>query len=454
MERIEKTVFISYRRTSASWALAIYQNLTQHGFDVFLDYNGIASGDFERVILENIGARAHFLVLLTPSALDRCGDPADWLRREIEAALVKRRNIVPLTLDGFDFGSPLIAGQLSGSLAPLKNYNAIRIPPDFFDEAMERLRAKFLNVPLTAVLHPASVLARQAAVEQGQAMQAAPAVSQDELTALQYFERAAAATEVSEKLRLWSETIRLNPKLAPAFGNRGVLRTELLDYEGAVSDFDEAIRLRPDLADSYGCRSAVWIRTGNFEAAIRDSTEAIRLRPTYANAFVNRAAALIAQGDFNGAIRDSNEAILLDPNSAAAFDNRGFARFSGGDREGAIDDYNLAIRLDAKLVNAFHNRGLARHSLGDHSGAVDDFTEAIRLAPQSAVAFFSRGTVHLFRRDYKKAILDLTEAIHLKPHNPDAYNNRGLARRARLEWGGAMEDFEHAKRLRASANAQ
>jgi hypothetical protein len=42
---------------------------------VFIDYSGIASGDFEQVILENINARAHFLVLLTPSALERCGDP-------------------------------------------------------------------------------------------------------------------------------------------------------------------------------------------------------------------------------------------------------------------------------------------------------------------------------------------------------------------------------------------
>ena len=39
MERIEKTVFLSYRRTNIPWALVIFQNLTQHGFDVFFDYN-------------------------------------------------------------------------------------------------------------------------------------------------------------------------------------------------------------------------------------------------------------------------------------------------------------------------------------------------------------------------------------------------------------------------------
>src|ERR1700686_3033496 len=103
MERIEKTVFISYRRTNIPWALAIFQSLTYHGYDVFFDYIGIASGDFERVILGNITARAHFLVLLTPSALERCGDPADWLRREIETALRGQRNIVPLMLEGCGF---------------------------------------------------------------------------------------------------------------------------------------------------------------------------------------------------------------------------------------------------------------------------------------------------------------------------------------------------------------
>ena len=71
MGAVEKTVFISYRRINAAWALAIFQNLKGHGYDVFFDYTGVASGDFETVILENIRARAHFLLLLTPSALER-----------------------------------------------------------------------------------------------------------------------------------------------------------------------------------------------------------------------------------------------------------------------------------------------------------------------------------------------------------------------------------------------
>ena len=79
MGRIEKTVFISYRHTNFWIALAIFQNLHANGYDVFFDYKSIPSGDFEQVIIENVKARAHFIVILTPSALDRCNEPGDWL---------------------------------------------------------------------------------------------------------------------------------------------------------------------------------------------------------------------------------------------------------------------------------------------------------------------------------------------------------------------------------------
>src|SRR5262245_39309055 len=187
MARIEKTVFISYRRTNVPWALAIYQHLTQHGFDVFFDYQSVASGDFEQVILESIKARAHFIVLLTPSALQRCGDPGDWLRREIETALATQRNIVPVMLEGFDFATPVLGKHLTDKLAGLKSYNALRVPAEYFDEAMVRLRDKYLNVPLDAVLHPLSVTVRQAVKTQQAAANGAPIVKEKELTAQEWF---------------------------------------------------------------------------------------------------------------------------------------------------------------------------------------------------------------------------------------------------------------------------
>jgi tetratricopeptide (TPR) repeat protein len=347
-ERIDKTVFISYRRTNISWALAIFQNLHQNGYDVFFDYNGIGSGDFEQVILGNITSRAHFLVLLTPSALEKCDEPEDWLRREIETALESKRNIVPLMLDAFDFGAPKISSQLTGKLAALKRYNGMSVPPEYFEAAMDRLRMQFLNKNPGAVLHPPSIPAQEGATAQRIAAEAAPAVEKEELTAEQWFEQAYAATEPAEQIRLYTEALRLKPDFATAFYNRGIAHRRLRDQD----------------------------------AAIRDSTEAIRLMPSRADAFMSRGIARWIQRDLDGAIRDYDETIRLKPDDATAFNNRGVARRSKGDLDGAIQDCDEAIRLKPDYATAFQNRALARQAKGDAEGAKLDLAEAARLDPK------------------------------------------------------------------------
>jgi len=166
MARIEKTVFISYRRKDISWALAVYQYLMSQKYDVFFDYTHIPSGDFEQIILSNIRARAHFVLILTPTTLDRCSDPNDWVRREIEAAIDENRNIIPLFFDGFNFGATSVTEKLTGKLADVKRYNGLEVPSGYFPEAMDRLRTRYLNVPLSAVIHPVSTKVKKVVKEE------------------------------------------------------------------------------------------------------------------------------------------------------------------------------------------------------------------------------------------------------------------------------------------------
>jgi len=156
MAKIEKTIFISYRRADVYTALAVYENLKNEGYDVFFDYRSISSGDFEQIITANIKARAHFLLILTPTALDRLNEPGDWLRREIETAMDEKRNIIPLFFRGFRFDTPLILAKLNGKLKNLSRYNGLNVHEDYFDEAMLRLRIQYLTLPLDTVLHPIS----------------------------------------------------------------------------------------------------------------------------------------------------------------------------------------------------------------------------------------------------------------------------------------------------------
>jgi Flp pilus assembly protein TadD len=183
-------------------------------------------------------------------------------------------------LEGFSFSSPTIDKYLRGKLARLKSYNALPIPAAYFEEGMERLRRRYLNVPLEAVLHPLSGSARQAARKQQAAASNATAVRQQELSTQAWFEKGytqAKMGQFSEAIHSYCEAIRLKPDFAEAYFNRGLTCAVQGDLEGATGDFDQAVRLEPDDALAYNNRGLARQEKGDLEGARRDLEMAKRL---------------------------------------------------------------------------------------------------------------------------------------------------------------------------------
>jgi tetratricopeptide (TPR) repeat protein len=377
MGRIEKTVFISYRRTNMPWALAIYQHLTSQGYDVFFDYLSIPSGDFEKIIAENIRGRAHFVVILTPSALERCQEPGDWLRREIETAMEEKRNIVPLMLESFDFGSPATIKALTGKLENLKKYNALRVPSEYFFEAMNRLREQFLNVALEAIIHPMPEVAMQITEEHQVAASRAKRVEKEELTAQEWLERSYSFSEArnfDEAIRCASEAIRLRQDFAHAYANRGYAVIESNgSLDEALNDLNKAIKLKPDEFSAYNNRGRIYHDQGNQKKALSNYNASIKYNPNYHHPYNNRGMIYQARGDFDKAVRDYNQAIHIRPDYVDAYINRGLLRYNSGELDLANKDYTEAIRINPGYANAYYNRALIWEKKRDYSSAIADY---------------------------------------------------------------------------------
>ncbi len=299
---LKKTIFISYRRTNVPWALAIYQDLTMHGYDVFFDYQSIDSGNFEKVILENIKARAHFLVILTPSALERCKEPNDWLRREIETAMDEKRNIVPLMLESFDFGSPSVKDILNGKLASLNTYNGLRVYSEYFFEAMEKLRERYLNVALSDVTLPALQMEAQEITDtQKSAASEAPQVEKEELTAQEWFERGYVFQQdknFDEAIRCYEEVSRIQPDLSEPYINLGVLLKNLKRYEEAEASYRKAIELNPTDATAYNNLIIMLRVIGREKEALSLLEKIIEIDPENINSYLGIASIKKGAGEF------------------------------------------------------------------------------------------------------------------------------------------------------------
>jgi len=120
---------------------------------------------------------------------------------------------------------------------------------------------------------------------------------------------------------------------------------EELDYEGAIRNFNEAIRLDPKYAIAYGNRGVAYSKLGEYQKAIEDYNQAIELYPNYAKAYFNRAFTYSKLENYQQAIVDYTMAIQFNPLDANAYVLRGVIYSTLGNREKACEDQKKACEL-------------------------------------------------------------------------------------------------------------
>ena len=93
--------------------------------------------------------------------------------------------------------------------------------------------------------------------------------------------------------------------------NRGNVKKEKKDLEGAINDYNEAIRLNPQDALAYNNRGLAKKEKEDLEGAINDYNEAIRLNPQEAFPYYNRGLAKQVKQDIQGAIEDLEKGLSI-----------------------------------------------------------------------------------------------------------------------------------------------
>jgi tetratricopeptide (TPR) repeat protein len=129
---------------------------------------------------------------------------------------------------------------------------------------------------------------------------------------------------------------------------KGKTYLEKGDSDAAIAAFTEAIRLDPKLANAYSDRGVAYEGKGEIDKAIADYTEAIRLDPKTALAYYNRGIAYARKGDLDKAIADYTEVIRLNPKLAQAYSNRAAAYEKKGENAKAEADFAEAEKLGYK----------------------------------------------------------------------------------------------------------
>ena len=137
-------IFISYRRDGGdALARSIYERLDKDGYECFFDNEALGAGKFDAALYEKIDECIDFLLVLSLKGLDRCNSPDDWVRLEVERAIEKKKNIIPVMASDFEFPE---TEALPESIRELPKYQSLRFDMDLFGECIQKLESpKYLE---------------------------------------------------------------------------------------------------------------------------------------------------------------------------------------------------------------------------------------------------------------------------------------------------------------------
>jgi tetratricopeptide (TPR) repeat protein len=247
-----------------------------------------------------------------------------------------------------------------------------------------------------------------------------------------------------DDVSFYSDIIAKFPETEVAYTNRGALRKENHELDGALSDFNKAIQLGKNDYKSFSNRGAVFLDLGEYKSAMADYEQAIKFKPGHPQILADYGFAQMRTGNYKGALESYNRSLSINSFNPEVYVNRGTTLYNMGDLHAAITDYDIAIKQKPEYANAFFNRGLAKIMLNDLNAAINDFTITLKLDPGHVEAWSNMGVAWSRLNNINKAMECYAEAIKLKPAYFEAWLNRGIDKYYGGDFTGAMADLDRS----------
>lgn len=171
-------------------------------------------------------------------------------------------------------------------------------------------------------------------------------------------------------------------QLERAYNRRGRANEAVGRFNAAADDYTQTIRLDPKIAGYFDNRMRAYKALGLTELALRDADTAVRLAPTYSFAFRGRGAVRFDRGEYELAVKDYSAALSIDKADASLLVDRGLVLMKLGRVDQAVADFTQAHFVDPAFTPALRERGIALARTGKDDQARADLLAALAVNPQ------------------------------------------------------------------------
>ncbi|PWA38733.1 UDP-N-acetylglucosamine--peptide N-acetylglucosaminyltransferase SPINDLY [Artemisia annua] len=207
------------------------------------------------------------------------------------------------------------------------------------------------------------------------------------------------AGNTQEGIQKYYDAIKIDPHYAPAYYNLGVVYSEMMQYDTALSCYEKAALERPMYAEAYcnmgaivfyelafhfnpHCAEAcnnlgvIYKDRDNLDKAVECYQLALSIKPNFSQSLNNLGVVYTVQGKMDAASSMIEKAIVANPTYAEAYNNLGVLYRDAGSISLAIEAYEQCLKIDPDSRNAGQNRLLAMNYINE--GTDDKLFEAHR----------------------------------------------------------------------------
>jgi len=151
----------------------------------------------------------------------------------------------------------------------------------------------------------------------------------------------------------------------------------------AIQAYKEALEVNPALAEAHSNLGLIFNQQHNYAQALSEFRKALAVNPKDAITYNGIGAALRAEHDLLGAIKNWQTAVSLDPKLATAHYNLGTAYEIQKDYDKALGSYRMAVKNDYRLGEAYYRMGLILERKKHGDEAAEQFKEALKVSSDS-----------------------------------------------------------------------
>lgn len=257
------------------------------------------------------------------------------------------------------------------------------------------------------------------------------------------------AGNTEEGIQKYCEAIKVDSHYAPAYYNLGVVYSEMMQYDMALSCYEKAALQRPMYAEAYCNMGVIYKNRGDLETAIACYERCLAVSPNFEIAKNNMAIALTdlgtkvkLEGDINQGVAYYKKALYYNWHYGDAMYNLGVAYGEMLKFDMAIVFYELALHFNPQCAEACNNLGVIYKDRDNLDKAVECYKTALAIKPNFSESLNNLGVVYTVQGKIDVAAGMIEKAIAANSSYAEAYNNLGVLYRDAGNITLAIEAYE------------